>query len=135
MKAFVEEDGSAFLDELLREREPRATSRISYVECHAAFARGKREGRLSAKDVSALVRDLRRRWEDLVILEFDAPLGERAASLAHELELRAADAIQLASASELMTVLGGVRFACWDRRLRQAAASLGFHVVPEVLEV
>lgn len=119
---------------LLEEPGSKATSRLSFVECHASFARGLRDGRLTGREVAALKDHLGRRWADLVVVEFDGPVGERAAELAHNYWLRASDAIHLASASELAGDTPGlVRFACWDRRLWDAAAALGFTRLPETL--
>lgn len=129
----MSEAGSGEVLELLEEDAPRATSRLSFVECHASFARGRRDGRLTSKEVSKLIDDLGRRWADLVVVEFDAPVGERAAELAHRYWLRASDAVHLASATQFAEAAEEVRFASWDRRLWEAAGALGFACVPRRL--
>lgn len=70
-------------------------------------------------------------WRGLVVVEVDENLTRRAADLTREMPLRAADAIHLASA-ELIAgdELEQVVFACWDRRLWESAAALGFSVAP-----
>ena len=66
------------------------------------------------------------------MVELDAALSERAARLAREQALRAADAIHLASAEVLAAGLPGeMMFASWDARLWRAASSLGFAMAPE----
>jgi len=134
VKAFLSETGSDTVLGLLEEADPRCTSRLSFVECHASFARGQRDERLTSKEVSTLIRDFARRWNDLIVVELDGPVGERAGELAHRYWLRASDAIHLASALQLA---GGtprsIRFACWDRRLWEAAGVVGVTRVPEAL--
>ena len=109
-----------------------STSRISYVECNAAFARGGRDGRLTRTQASSAVSAFASRWPDLVVVELDGAVTERAGRIAYDDTLRAGDAIHLASAE---AVAGGspaeTRFACWDQRLWGAAATRGFSMVPE----
>jgi len=130
VKAFLHEPGSDLILELLGEPTTRATSRLSYVECHAAFARGRRAARLSGADVSRVARAFDRRWADLVVIELDGPVAERAVGLVHEHPLRSADAIHLAAAHEVVDRPAELTFACWDRRLWEAARAEGFRVVP-----
>ncbi len=130
MKAFLEEAGSDAVIGLLREATTRATSRHSFVECHAAFARGRREGRLSPAQASRAARGFDRRWADLVVVELDAVGAERAAELARSHPLRSADAIHLAAAHELVDDPAELTFACWDRRLWEAARTEGFLAAP-----
>jgi predicted nucleic acid-binding protein len=132
IKVFLAETGSAEVRQLLEEPIPRATSRITYVECHAAFARGRREGRLAQREVAELAKDLDRRWEDLLVVELDAPLGDQAAALVQRHFLRASDAIHLASAAALPSEgHEATTFACWDRRLWEAAGVVGLTRVPQ----
>lgn len=108
-----------------------ATSRISYVECRAAFARARRDQRLTERVESMAVRNLDERWPDLHVIELDEALGKRAGELTQRHALRAADAIHLASAETIAEgVPSDTRFACWDGRLWEAAAALGFEILP-----
>jgi uncharacterized protein len=117
--------------ELLDERGPGATSRIAYVECQAAFARTRREGRLTQRQVLAAERNLDQGWVDLMVVELDSSLTEQAGRMAHEHALRAGDAIHLASAVSIAAEdMEGTPFACWDARLWDAASQLGFAMVP-----
>jgi predicted nucleic acid-binding protein len=130
VKAFLEETGTEQVLELLQ-REPAATSRLSYVECQAAFARAGRDGRLTRPQIGAAVKGLQERWAEFVVVEFNEVRMERAGTLAQEHSLRAGDAIHLASAlraaeeaPEQATV------ACWDARLWETASKLGFAMAP-----
>lgn len=115
--------------ELIAESPVVGTSRLSYVECHAALARAGREGRLSGRHETTAARRLDARWGSLAVVELDEQVARAAARLARDHQLRAADAVQLASAQTLANG-GELRFACWDRRLWKAARELGFRTFP-----
>ena len=53
VKLYVEEEGSATVREAIARAETVATTVIAYVEACAAFARRRREGRLSRGDTAA----------------------------------------------------------------------------------
>lgn len=117
--------------ELLAAATILATSRITYVECRDALSRARREGRLLKKDESMAVRSLDERWPHLQIVEVDESLTRSAGELTRLYPLRAADAIHLASADVIaQESRHEVLFACWDRRLWDAARSSGFVVAP-----
>lgn len=108
-----------------------ATSRITYVECRAALSRARRDKRLQARNESTAVRNLDDRWLELQVVELDQILTKAAGGLTRLHPLRAADAIHLASADVLVEESRDeVLFACWDRRLWEAAESSGFVVSP-----
>ena len=134
VKAFVTEDGSEQVLDLLSQTGLAATSRVSYVECRAALSRALREGRIASRDEQRARRALDQRWANLAVVELDDALGREAGTLTRAHALRAADAIHLASAQ----VLAGeenadTRFLCWDKRLWGAAAALGFATFPVTL--
>lgn len=134
VKAFLFEEGSDTVRQVAAEPVVSATSRISYAECHAAFARAQREGRLGAEESAALVQRFNERWPDLAVVEVDAGLAERAGRLTQEHPLRAGDAIHLASAESLVAAIpSDVRVASWDRRLWEAYAKAGFTMIPASL--
>ncbi len=131
IKAFVPEDGRDYLLDLLGTASIVATSRISYVECRAALSRAKREGRLQARGESVATRNLDDRWLQLQVVELDEELTRNAGELTRRHPLRASDAIHLASADVIAEESREeVTFACWDRRLWQAATESGFGVAP-----
>jgi uncharacterized protein len=131
VKAFLSEAGSDDVLEALAAEGPVATSRIAFVECHAAFARGRGEGRLTSGQVSAASKALDQRWQDLLVVELDEALSRTAAELTHAHRLRAGDAIHLASALTVAAgAPAGTSFASWDARLWDAASRMGLHVTP-----
>jgi predicted nucleic acid-binding protein len=131
VKLLVLEDGSDEVGALVSEAALVGSSRISFVECHAALARTRREGRIGRADMATARRRFDERWSGLVIVELDEPLGQSAAQLCHDHPLRSADAIHLASAAQLAETEPDVRFASWDRRLWEAAGVVGLTRVPE----
>lgn len=133
VKLLVPEDGRDAVVALVAGAALVGTSRLSYVECHAALARTRREGRMTATDAATATRRLDDRWTGLVVVELDEPLGRAAARLCRDYPLRGADAVHIASAIQFVEAAEQVRFACWDRRLWDAAGGLGFARVPESL--
>ncbi len=131
VKVFVVEEGREVVVAALAQAGVVATSRLGYVEARAALARGAEDGRLTAADAARAARDLDQRWADLVIVELDAALAREAGELAGVYRLRAADAVHLASALLVAGAdPGAMTFACFDRRLRQAARVVGLSVTP-----
>lgn len=109
----------------MREAVERADSvftvRISYAEARAAFARQRREGGLTPRELRAVVRKLDQDWSRYGIVEVTESLVRRAGALAERRSLRGYDAIQLAAALELRDGGAAVEFACYDIRLGRAA--------------
>jgi uncharacterized protein len=78
-----------------------------------------------------LLRAFTQGWADLIVVELDSLLTEQAGGFAHEFDLRAGDAIHLASGVSIAPKdVEATPFACWDTRLWGAAAQLGFAMVP-----
>jgi uncharacterized protein len=77
------------------------------------------------------VRSLDDRWLQLQVVELDETLTKAAGELTRLHSLRAADAIHLASADVIAEESREeVLFACWERRLWEAAETSGFVVSP-----
>jgi len=127
---FVDEEGRGAVLDLLSE-EHCGTASIAYVECRAAFARRAREGYLSASGHDVAVAELDVRWPTLIVVDADEQIIRGAGRLATRSALRAADAIHLESARLFAEESGRLPFACWDRRLWDAARDGGFRVVPK----
>ncbi len=135
LKRYVPEAGAAAVADLDGRL---VVSDLSAVEVPSAIWRKQRLGELAAEDASVLVAAF---GHDLRGGTYDAPrfatvaLGSsvllRAADLLPRYELRAGDAIQLASAITARASLEFCdTFATFDRRLRVAAAAEGFSVLP-----
>jgi predicted nucleic acid-binding protein len=110
-----------------------ATCRITWVEAVAALARRERE----APAAGVVWRQARERlaqdWPALHVVDLTQSLAESAGDLAEAFALRGYDAVQLAAAKVLRgAAREGVSFACFDRRLSQAAKQLGFSLPPSL---
>lgn len=122
--------GSDVIGEMLLTEQLLTSSRITYVECLAAFARARREGRATEAIEANATLDFEHRWSNLVVIEVDEAVASRAGGLVRAFPLRSADAIHLASAQSFLQGAEPVVFACWDQRMWAAAQELGFEVVP-----
>lgn len=123
VKLLVEEAGSTRTIELWLSAERTTSSWLLYPESRAALAAAGRFGRLDLSVVSLAAERL------LEAVDLMVPFPEllrRAGNLAEVHALRGYDAVHLASAE---AVAGpAVVFACADRRLRDAAVTLGLNV-------
>jgi predicted nucleic acid-binding protein len=130
VKLYVEEARSPVVADEIERATAVATARISYAEARAAFARLRREGRLSALGLQRLVRDLDAEWPSLEVVEITDGLVRRAGALAERHDLRAYDAIQLAAGLELRRAGARTAFAAFDRKLNRAARREGLELAP-----
>ena len=135
VKHYAAEPGGAAIADL----GPRLVmSDLSAVEVPSAIWRKHRDGQLSAEDASVLVAafgyDLRGSTYQpprFAAVDLTSALLDRAADLLARHDLRAGDAIQLASALVARDALEFCdTFVAFDRKLRVAAAASGFVVVP-----
>ena len=115
------EDLTVWLDAALL-----ASSRVTFVEAHAAIARREREA-TSSRAACAMARDqFRRDWPAYTVVDVTAALSVVAADFAETFGLRGFDAVQLASAHAVQTAVPGpMSFIAFDRRLNRAAKLLG----------
>lgn len=134
IKLYVDEAGH----EVVRELEGVAVSALARVELPAAFWRKQRAGEIAAEDaatVTAAFRtDIRGEGDDATRFAtvglVDELLEEAATICAHQ-GLRTLDGLQLASAIAARQADSDCStFACFDRRLRDAAATSGFDLLP-----
>lgn len=125
----VEEPHSAALVRMAEADPPMAVWWGSLIECWAALARRRREGRLDpdAEDASRQNLDLlRRAWREIQPSE---EVRQFAGRLLRTHPLRSADATQLAAA--LVWSRGGTGdFVVLDQRLREAARLEGLNPLP-----
>jgi predicted nucleic acid-binding protein len=137
-------DSSALVPLLLPEPRSLALSRLAAaddlpvlwwatpLECLSAVYRSRRDGRLHAPESRAALARLRRLTEDFDVVAATDPVRLTAERVLAEYALRASDALQLAAALVWCEERpAGERFVCLDPRLREAAGTEGFAVLPE----
>jgi uncharacterized protein len=127
VKRYVREQGSAKVVRLLSST-PAATSRLSQVEVASALVRRAREGAFSVADRDRALAALEQDFASLLVVEVTLPVTDQARALLLRHQLRAGDAIQLASGLFLQEQLGErVPFLAFDSRLTDAARSEGLY--------
>lgn len=122
VKRYVAEEGSDAIDRLLADHPYTATSRLAYPEILSALNRKHRAREFSARVLGGLIAAFESDWGKLFILEFDGELLPIIKQAIRKHAIRGADAVHLASAMWLRSVLKeDVIFACADAKLLDAA--------------
>jgi predicted nucleic acid-binding protein len=123
IKLYVAEDASDEVRQDLSGSDTVATSSVSYAETRAAFARLRRNGKLTPPMHLAAKRDFDADWSSFAIIEPTTALCRAAGELAERYSLQGCDSIQLASCLQLAreTAETEVRFSSFDRQLNRAA--------------
>lgn len=102
------------------------------MEATAALARMRKGGRLTSAQLRRGLDDLESLWGGTYVHAVNDALLTQAAEAARTHSLRAYDAVHLAGA--LSFAAGEVlKFACWDKELRDAAHKHGFALIPQQL--
>jgi predicted nucleic acid-binding protein len=128
LKLVIAEDGADQARLLWDHASEIVVSRLLWPEGLAALAAARRGRRLTEERHAAAVRLFRTCFGRCTVISVADHLVERAAQLAASYNLRAGDAIQLATA--LAVVEPDSVFVTWDKRLRQAATQAGLATAP-----
>jgi predicted nucleic acid-binding protein len=123
-----DEDGADLVGAIRDASDFAVTSRIAYPEARAALAAASRAGRLGARQHARSKDELARAFGSLSIVELHPRLAEAAGEVAERFDLRAYDAVHLASA--LVVDDGSTVVVTWDRSLASAASAAGLDVAP-----
>lgn len=137
VKRYVDEPGA----DLVLRLSALALASLTRVELPSAIWRKQRSGALSLEQTNIILDAFDGDWlgtpgrpPAYAVIDIDGDLLDRAAKLVGPHALRAGDAIQLAcavAAREADPEI--VSFACFDGRLREAAAREGFRLLPAEL--
>jgi predicted nucleic acid-binding protein len=131
IKLLIDEPDSAQIHQATERAGLIAACRITWAEAIAAMARRQRDDPTSADDIEQARQRLMMLWSSFTIVEVSQQLVEAAGRFADGFALRGYDSVQLAAAHELhMSTEQPVTFACFDRRLNQAAQLLQLEVLP-----
>lgn len=107
-----------------------ASHRIAFIEAQAAFARLKRENKLTEAELATTKQVFVQDWANYLQVENTQALMEHAVDLAEAFALRAYDSMHLAAAMMLSKQSKQeVMFACFDQHLNKAAKVLGFQMI------
>jgi predicted nucleic acid-binding protein len=125
VKRYIQEPGTEVTLAWLAASQP-ATCRLTAVETASALFRRAREGSVTFAQTEAVQESLRDDFESLRIVELTRDISDIAFRLVSTRQLRAADAVQLASALYLRATLPGrLEFIAFDDRLNAAAQAEG----------
>ena len=117
LKLFVDEIGSDSMAKARSNSEAIAVCRITWAESMAAFAQARSM--------------FEQAWPGFTIADVTQPLVEKAGVFAEAFGLGGFDSVQLAAAHQLHEHFAlPLTFACFDRRLNQAAKLLQLEVLP-----
>lgn len=131
VKLYVHERMSQELTIAVDGTEAVATSLIAYAEARAAFARARRDARLSAQAYRHVVEAFVEDWPRYITVEVTDRLVKDAGELAARRALRGYDALHLASALILRRQMSsGVTFLAFDRELMVAAKREALRIHP-----
>lgn len=124
LKLYVDEVSSAVVASWAIDADHVASSRITYIEAHAALARRTREDSMAEAEFTSLLLRFRNQWSTVLSIDFDDHL---AAELATKHGLRSLDAIHLAAAIAMRHSDPDADFAvaCFDTRLCNAMRAEG----------
>jgi predicted nucleic acid-binding protein len=131
IKLLIDEPDSAQIHQATERAGLIAACRITWAEAMAGMARRQRDDPSSADEIDNARQRLSMLWSAFTIVEVNQKLVEAAGRFADGFALRGYDSVQLAAAVELhITCEQPVTFACFDRRLNQAAQLLKLEVLP-----
>ncbi len=130
MKLLVDEAQSEQLRQISTTVDAIGVCRITWAEAMSALARIQREDPVSDEDLEQARQHLVQSWETFTIVEVSQPLVETAGRFADAFALRGYDSVQLAAVHQLHEQFAlPLTFACFDRRLNQAAKLLKLEVL------
>ncbi len=131
IKVYVAEEHSEAVRAAVAEALAVSTHAIAYPEMRAALARLHREGRLSDAGLEEAKAAFTADWPRFARVQALESLLLRAGDLAEQLGLHGYDSVHLAAAEHVrVQTAAPVVFACFDERLKKAAALLGMSGLP-----
>ena len=126
-KLYIAEPESELVSKTVESNESwLATSRVSYAEVLSVLARCLRANRLSAAAYRIQKKAFLDDWNAMIVVELTPEVLLEAGRVIETHGLRGLDAIHLCSA----LWVGQPAFACFDDRLRGAAAAEGLTLAP-----
>jgi predicted nucleic acid-binding protein len=124
-KLYVTEAGTERVQRLVSDASTIVTSEVAFVEICAAFARLRRERRLTPSSARQAKLQLEEDWPSFVTVPLEPRLLTIAAALAETHGLRALDSIHLASFQQILERTDDeIEFSSFDDRLNRAAKRL-----------
>lgn len=130
VKKYVIEDGTENIRELLKTRRVFFTSKLTYAEVCASFARKQREGGIKLQHYENIWKSFLKDWESLNLIEINDVIFPIIRKTVETHFIRGSDAIHLSSAIWLgNNVEKTITFVVSDKRLLNAAMDEGLQVI------
>jgi len=134
VKRYFNEPYSVEVISLWKGARELVTSSAAYAETMATFYRKKRETRLGQKIFDKILESFQEEWNIFIRVHITDELNPLIHRVVAQHALRGYDAIHLASALTIHERLNeDFLFACFDRRLVQAAQLEGLSIFPQEL--
>ena len=131
LKLFIDEQGSESMINARSSSKGIAVCRITWAESMAALAHRTRFKGTNQSRLAQARSMFEQAWPGFVIADITQPLVEKAGVFAEAFALRGYDSVQLAAAHQLHEQFAlPLTFACFDRRLNQAAKLLQLELLP-----
>ena len=131
LKLFIDEQGSESMINARSSSKGIAVCRITWAESMAALAQRTRFKGTNQSRLAQARSMFEQAWPGFVIADITQPLVEKAGVFAEAFALRGYDSVQLAAAHQLHEQFAlPLTFACFDRRLNQAAKLLQLELLP-----
>lgn len=131
LKLFIDEQDSESMIKAHSSSEGIAVCRITWAESMAAFAQRTRFKGANQAGLAQARSIFEQAWPGFAIADVTQSLVEKAGVFSEAFALRGYDSVQLAAAHQLHEQFAlPLTFACFDRRLNQAAKLLKLEVLP-----
>lgn len=130
VKKYVFESGTGEVRTLLKKEHNVITSKLTYAEICASFARKQREGNMGKGVYDRIWESFLNDWEVFTLVEVKEEIFPLIHKLTKTHSLRGADAVHLASALWVGNEIGRhLTFVALDGLLLRAAANEGLEVI------
>ena len=130
VKQYYDEPGSGKIRPLFLESTMMATASLSYAEVFSALNRKLRQNVFSSEQYRRAVEAFDVDWKHLDVVPLYEEVLKRARAALENHDLRAGDAVQLASALVLAASASApIEFASADRKLNAAAGAEGLSLL------
>lgn len=131
LKLFIDEQDSECMIKACSSSEGIAVCRITWAESMAALAQRTRFKGANQAGLAQARSMFEQAWPGFAIADVTQSLVEKAGVFSEAFALRGYDSVQLAAAHQLHEHFAlPLTFACFDRRLNQAAKLLKLEVLP-----
>ena len=130
LKIYIQEEYSDFIRNSILNNQFNNISTLSYIEIHSVFSRLFNNFQISKDELIFLKESFNHDFKIFLQIPIDIRLIKRASELTYLTNLRTLDSIHLATIEFLkFSTDEEFLFACFDKKLMDAAISLGINIL------